>query len=1006
MVEIRTLGGFSLRVDGQIIEKVGSHKAEAILVYLAVTGRSYDRNVLEALLWPENSQEQASSSLRVALSILKKHLGKYLYSSHGSIGIKPDAKVYLDISDLEGELDKDQINAALEIYRGDFLEGFQIKESSEFENWLQGKQTHIRELFAGALHETANMAIHDKDYLCGAKLIRKLLELDPLDEVAHQQSLLLHALNGQRLAAIAQHKEFSELLGQELGVEPSPKTRKLYEMIVKGEEVTSLSLAMPPNNLPTPMTSFIGRDKEILKLRNLIRDPACRLLSLIGMGGSGKTRLAVQTALKAFRFFPDGTIFVELDAHKSAETLISAITNVLKFNVDTFASDLDPKTQLMDYLRNRSILFVLDGFEQYIEGAGLLAELLEFAPKIKILVTSRQLLGLKGEWPFYVEGLPTNQNSQQPQKDVPDAMQLFLERSRQAMSGSQVSEEDYGHVIRICELVEGLPLGIELAAAWCCVLTPLEIAKEIGNSLDILSTSHLDIPKKHRSIQAVFDSIWTMLTDEQKKMFSKLSVFQGGFDRQAALDVAMTSMTHLLVFQNKALLKKSQDGYFSMHGLLRQFATEKLSKNSKLKEDIQNRFCHYYVNLLLEREKDFMGSGMLQARDAMQPEIKNVLTAVNWACLNWESETVRKVLNALLSFYTLQGWHEGMNVLNQIGELREKDLRESSRTDPWQDAVFLCARTHQAFLQTNLGQIDESDEVSKGCLAGLTHLGLNGELSECMHNLGVNTSFRGEYENAKELLEKAVLLGRHSDHFIWPTYLLWLGHIYFLLGEYEQGLISLQKSYEIFEKTGTLWGSAFALSKMGLAMDGLGEHTKAKKYHQDAFLIHDRLGNMAGKGYSISRMSMSAYFLEEYQHALELGQEGYTYFKEINHRWGLGTTLCHIGYAYFGLGEIEKAKQAFFNALKQSRQNQMLPVSLYALSGLACVLKQQGEIQEACEIYQYIKHNPKTSKPYLEQALRWVGDFEQADPKEGKDGASSSKFSEDQIDKIIACYFN
>jgi tetratricopeptide (TPR) repeat protein len=379
--------------------------------------------------------------------------------------------------------------------------------------------------------------------------------------------------------------------------------------------------------------------------------------------------------------------------------------------------------------------------------------------------------------------------------------------------------------------------------------------------------------------------------------------------------------------------------------------------------------------MLTQREADFIGSRMLEARDEIRQEMENVRAALNWASLQWGGPAVRRVLIALLSFYTVGGWHEGRDTFKEIAYLRSESPLARGSPDPSKDQAVLSARIHQAFLHCNLGQIDESEAISRGCLSGLNDLELEGELSECLHNLGVNASFRGDYERARAYLEEAILLGRECDHIVWPTYMLWLGHAYFLLGEYEQGLISLRKCYDLFAQRETHWGAAFALSKMGLAADGLGEHAQAMEYHQEALSVFERIGNQAGKGYSLSRMSMSAYFLGEYPQAEKLGMEGHQIFEEIGHLWGMCISLCRLGFAYLGLGDTEAAKCYFKDALQQSRRDLMIPLSLYALAGMACALMQEGEEGKAQELYQYVQRHPQTPTPYLEQAVRWMGEL-------------------------------
>lgn len=972
MLEIRTLGGLSLGENGRAIENLGSRKAEALLVYLAVEGRALDRDLLAALFWPESNQTRASTSLRVALSILRKHLGDYVDISRDSVRLDPATEVYFDLSDLECKLTSGDVQGALEIYQGDFLEGFYVRDSPEFEDWLRFEQGRVRRSLIKALHHCITAETEAGEYVKGLSFARRLLALDPLDELAYQQCMQLLALTGQRTAALAEYETCCQVLGKELGVEPSRETKELYEKISAGEGLDRLETSIPEHNLPAPQTSFIGREGELFQIGEWFRDPTSRLVTVMGTAGSGKTCLALKAATRALRFFPDGIYFIPLEALSSPDYLVPALSDVLPFSVDNIASRLDQKTQLLHYLSDQALLLVMDGFERLVDGAGLLSEILEAAPEVQILVTSRQRLNLKGEWAILLGGLAYPQQIEERSLESSDAVTLFLNRAQQAKTDFNLYRDNQKYVAHICQLLEGIPLGIELAAAQTPVLSPLEIYSEMERSFDFLSTSMRDVPERHRSLRAAFDSSWQLLADDEKETFAKLSVFQGGFDRDAAWEVAGASLSQLSALLDKSLLKRNEVGIFSMHGLLREYAVEKLSQQEDLERDIEDRHCQYYVDFLRQREGDFYSTRALKARDEIRQDVENVRAAVHQAVLTWDPETVRGVLTALLSFYVVEDWYEGADMFRDITDRKEEALLKGGDLNPGEDPVVLSARSHQAFLLTNLGQIEESDAISRACVGALEALGLEGELSECLHNLGVNASFQGRYEQARALLEEAILLGRECDHPVWPTYLLWLGHAYFLLGEYEEGLITLRKSQELFERKGTLWGSGFALSKMGLAADGLGDHVQAKAYHSEALKIFERVGNQAGKSYSLSRMSMSAYLLGDYEQAVKLGEEGYQLSEEIGHRWGMCTSLGRLGFAHLGLGEVERAKGYFEDALQGARHDNMLPLVLYAKAGLACIFAQKGKGEAAHELFRSVQEDPQTPVLYLEIAKSWI----------------------------------
>jgi predicted ATPase/DNA-binding SARP family transcriptional activator len=972
MLEINTFGGFTIKINGHLLMDLGSHKAEAVLLYLAAGHEICNRNTLATLLWPDSAQDMALTSLRVALSKLRRHLNDYIEISREAVRIKPGAEIYVDFKDLEMKLAIGQVDQALQIYRGDFLQGFHVKDCWEFEDWQRAQQERFHGLVIDALHAAVDEAMVKRDYNRGQIFGRRLLELDPLDELAHRKCMLLYAQQGDRARALALYKQCQTALITELGVEPSPQTGSLYNQISKGRLPLSEVSLLPPLFLPSPQTSFIDREAELAQIIALIGNPACRLLSLTGLGGIGKTRLAIRAATQCYKSFLDGTYFIPLETVVSPNHLVNAIANAIQFNIDTVATQLDAKYQLFDYLKSRSILLLMDGFEHLVTGAHLLSELLDNAPRVKVLLTTRQRLDLKGEWVFPVSGLPVPAEIDEDITVESGALKLFVERAHQANLQFDLSTDNCKPANQICKLVGGIPLGIELAASWTPLLPLEDIINEIRNSLDFLSSSWRDADPKHHSLRAAFDGSWELLSEEMQETFRKLCVFEGSFDRQAAMEVAGIEIGQLSNLRDRSLLYKDNVGRFSMHNLLRQYGLEKFQASPAALDDVQNRHCHYYIDYLTQRSKDLLGKNMFIEQDNVRREMSNIRKATDWAVLHWNDAKVRQILNGLLAFYCIQAWHEGMDHFNDIAQAKKAAALSQSNSTWLDDPVYLCATTHQAFLLCNLGQIDESDRLSRACLEPLRTLGIREELSECIHNLGVNASFQGKYEQAIEQLQEAIQLGHDTLHPFWPTYLLWLGHAYFLLGEYDRGLESLEKCYETFDRSENLWGMAFAMSKMGLAADGLGQFQQAKRYHSRALAIFEKTGNQAGKGYALSRMSMSAYFMEQYEEAVKLAEDGYQIFRSLGHHWGICTSLCRLGFAHIGLGETAKAGDCFTEALGQSRKYQMVPLSLYALAGMAATLVQRKDQADiATELFRYVRNQPQIPTIYVQQTARW-----------------------------------
>ncbi len=353
-------------------------------------------------------------------------------------------------------------------------------------------------------------------------------------------------------------------------------------------------------NLPLQTMPFVGRADEIVAIVRQLADPACCLLTLVGPGGMGKTRLAIEVAHHIAQTHPprDGIYFVDLQPVQSGDLLVTAIANTLGI---LLSGGTDPRTQLTLYLKERDSLLLLDNFEQLLDSVDFLADILKAAPDIKLVVTSREALNIQEEWVWQVGGLQVP--LQQPESGIESysAVQLFVERARRSRQNfSLVGQEAF--VTRTCQLVEGMPLALELAASWTKALSCAEIANEIQRGLDFLTTNKRNVLERHQSMQAVFDHSWHLLTDAERQAFPKLSVFRGGFRREAAAQVAGASLSVLAGLVDKSFLRISDSGRYDIHELIRQYSNELLEAVPDAKESAQHRHSAYYADFLYQRQ--------------------------------------------------------------------------------------------------------------------------------------------------------------------------------------------------------------------------------------------------------------------------------------------------------------------------------------------------------------------------------------------------------------------
>jgi predicted ATPase/DNA-binding SARP family transcriptional activator/uncharacterized membrane protein len=644
-LKLTTLGGLDVRVGNRPVSGLGS-KAAALLVYLAGTRRPHSREVLAELLWDERESAQARTNLRVVLNRWPKALVPHLLVTRETVAFDRSLPFQFDLDEFERHLHaawepgqetltpqaKTHLEAAVSLYGGAFLAGFSLPGAVGFESWLAAEQERVQRQVTVALHSLVSAHLSGGDYAPGVQGASRLLDLDPLDEEAHRQRMRLLAAQGQRGAALSQHALWTRRLDEELGAEPEAQTVALAEHIRAGELAVSVrpqTPGSPAPALPRPPTGFIGRATELSELTAMLSDPACQLLTVIGLGGSGKTRVALEVAGRLQ--FPDGVFFVPLVGVAAPEGLAGAVANALGWVAGGWTGDWDA---LMARLRDQQALLVLDNFEHLSAGAALLSQLLQAAPGIKLLVTSREALHLHAEWLYDLGGLTLPVSDSAADLANSAAVRLFVQSARRVQARFELTETNAQEVAQICRLVEGSPLGIELAAAWVRVQECALIAREIEHNLDFLTSPLRDVPERHRSLRAVFEHSWRRLLPPEQEAFRRLSVFRGGFGAEAAREVAGVTAPLLAALLDRSLLSRAGGTRYELHELLRQFAEEKWEGSLDEAAVLRARHVAYYEALV--------GGWLLQPQDSTALESR-------WAREARESDNIRAAVELELA---------------------------------------------------------------------------------------------------------------------------------------------------------------------------------------------------------------------------------------------------------------------------------------------------------------------------------------------------------------------
>ncbi len=453
---------------------------------------------------------------------------------------------------------------------------------------------------------------------------------------------------------------------------------RLYD----GESLDSPDLTR--DHLPADLTSFIGRKREVAEVRSLLQQN--RLVTLVGPPGMGKTRLSLQVSREAVDSFPDGVYFVPLAPIQAVENVLWAITDRLDFQLESRGVPLE---QLQNHLRKKKLLLVLDNFEHLVAGAGLLQDLLSAAPGVKMLVTSRERLGLYGEVSYLVGGmlLPEAEpaggdraSAMGEDSGLPEAVQLFVERARAVNPRREWSPDDLRHISKICRLVEGMPLAIELAAAWVDTLRPEEIAGEIERDIDILEVERQDVPQNQRSIRAAFYRSWNLLDEVQGEAFRRLSVFRGGLTREAAGSVAGVGLRTLHALVNKSLLRHhAASGRYDIHELLRYYAGEQLEQSGEA-EAVQRAHAAYFAGFMAGRWPMLKDRRQKIALQEIREDLANVRAAWGYWLEKGDAAQLMKFLHSFWVFYDIQGWYPaGLDLFEGAVQALQGDPAEEAQ---------------------------------------------------------------------------------------------------------------------------------------------------------------------------------------------------------------------------------------------------------------------------------------------------------------------------------------
>jgi DNA-binding SARP family transcriptional activator/predicted ATPase len=1014
------LGSLQVSIDDVPVKTFESDKVCALLVYLAVEAdRPHRRESLVGLLWPDCPEQVARHNLRQALFNLRQAIGDraasppFLLISRDAVQFNRASDYTLDLAQFDTIFHTYEENASrgsedpsiraarlegvVKLYRGEFLQHFFLEDSAEFEQWALVQRESLHQRVLAAHSDLAAYYERHRDFQAARRHASRQLELDPWREEAHCQMMRALALDGQRSAALAQYETCRRILAEELGVEPSAETRELYEQIRTGKlrtehEVPASSPAAPIHNLPVSLTSFLGREQELIDVDRLIANPECRCISLVGPGGIGKTRLALEAARQHRADLAHGVAFIPLAAVGSVEAAVAAMAGAIHLY---FGGPGDPKLQLLNYLCEKQMLLILDNVEQFLtEGplqaniVELMLEILQRAPGVKLLVTSREALDLQGEWVFEVRGLDFPEVEQTGRFDEYAAVALFMQRARRASPGLACNEADLAGIAHICRLVEGMPLAIELAATWVRVLSPAEIAKEIEGSLDFLSASVRDLPERHRSMRAVFEHSWQRLAAREQQVLSQLSVFRGGFTRQAAEQVAGASLSVLSTLVNRSLLRRAAAGRYELHELVRQYSATHLAADPQAHAAAHERHYHCFLALAEAAEPELKGRNQVEWLGRLEQEHDNLRAALAWAFEGDRmsaggDELALRLSGALRWFWRMRGYfHEGLSWL-------DKSLRQRPEGCTSARAAALLGKSMLTYALGDLGAARRSAEESAaicrelgdqhGLAEALTFIGLTlvwqGEASlsqarleealaicrqagdrwgeaRALYRLGISlTDYAGDPARGRAMLEEsAAILEDMGEKFVLNSVLVSLGSVDLEVGEYAAARARFEHALAIAREIEHPWGIADALTDLGRVYRIVGDYSTAQSHLEQSLQVYQQHGRTIWESFVLCALAENAISQGGLSAARFYLQAASTLLGTGENKW-LQMLVCHFrGLLAHYEGDAVVAMMLLEEATALAREGQFKPDLACSLVALGRVKRTLGQVLPASEL--------------------------------------------------------
>jgi predicted ATPase/DNA-binding SARP family transcriptional activator len=950
-------------------------KAIALLAYLLVNDigyphQRYTRDSLSALLWPDYEQAKAFSNLRRTIWEVHQALGEsWLIADRESVQLSPDAEIDLDVARFQELISKSRQQTdislripllvdAVKLYRNHFLTGFSLKDAYPFNEWAFAESEDLRR----QLTEALNLLCEDYCLLGQADkavpYARRLVALDPLNETAHRQLMEVYIQAGQNSEALKQYQTCEQILRKELNLDPQPETRALYKKIRKRQITPArveqqIKTFTPRHNLPSQFSTFIGREKEQEEIMRLLEKN--RLVTLAGVGGIGKTRLSLQVGQKLLNDYPNGIWFVALDSLLEPSLVPQTVASVFAIRE---SRDRPIIEILINVLREKTTLLILDNCEHLLEACTkLITTLLQNCPNLKILATSRETLNMEGEATYYLSSLSIPEDRAPLEKLAEyESIQLFTQRAALALSSFRMTKENAQTIVDICRTVDGIPLGIELAAAHINILRTKEILRQLNESFSLLATdSRIALPR-HQTMRASLDWSWGLLSAAEGTFLRQLSVFAGGWTLESAQAVCEGNTLNLIsALAKKSLIivdrKVGNETRYRFHEIVRQYMRERLTESGE-KEKTRTRHLKYFLQLSELAEPALRGPAQREWQARLRDERDNFRVALEWAAKT-DVEAGLYISGRLHRYWESFDLREGARWLAEFIEQSE------SKDYPRARAKALLA---QGWLLIWFQQFALADAAGRECLELFRACGDKQGEVDALLLLGDAWDYEDGPAEALEFNEQALTLAQSlGDKWRQAKALSYNQRTF---AYWEEALALFREVGDWHELTGLL-------GMIGFSRVLNGDIEIAQKYLDEAARLQPLRSKENTWQNAKTAKSLIALMRGDYEQARTFLQETVTRAEELGNRMEYLWARVRLGYVVLREGNLTEAHRFFAESARDFQKDENHSGIIFALEGIAGFYVAMKKYATAAQLIGWADATRKKiddPRPRLEQA--------------------------------------